>query len=300
MKLIVRVDGHDAIPVRAIPFLTDWQKFTPVELAAVLAQFEDAILANGMRNLGAYRVTDDGVVAIPAHWWSRFTYRELQALSDSIKARQETSETGYQDWRMQSVGVLPSGVFVWRDEFETGYAQSIDKWQRVAGTVLKGLELNLNPFLPTKYKPSLILEGFDISLPAQTLAPVADSASTDTATPGLVVGGDDAPTPLPLTTLDIAHCFDGLHWNESQWKTNLGKFGQKGKPPKWLGDDCIAIPGKRGGSETRWYPVRIGAGLAANKDIEPRTIRARFRTNRLLAEWFDAWENYESEYLTTE
>ena len=135
----------------------------------------------------------------------------------------------------------------------------------------------------------------------QLLALIQDTAPAQTpATTALVVAvetASDEPKPLPLTTLDIAHCFDGLYWNESKWKTNLGK---RGKNPGWLGEDSIAIPGKQGGNEIRWNPVRIGAALFAKQGVKPHSIRARFRTNRLLAEWLDEWNNYESQYLTTE
>ncbi len=116
----------------------------------------------------------------------------------------------------------------------------------------------------------------------------------DPATPASVVAVSDASQPLPLTTLDIANCFDGLHWNESKWKTNLGK------KPKWLAEHCIAIAGAQGRNEIHWYPVCIGAALVKKKRVKPQSIRARFQKNPLLAEWRDAWKNYESQYLTTE
>ena len=171
MNVVIQINGRDAIrrdaiPVRAIPFLTSWQKFSPDVLAAVLAQFDDAILGNGMRGLTAYRMGDDGVCAIPAYWWSSFVYRELSALSDNIRSRQDTQETGYQEWREQSIRILPAGVFVWRDEFEAGYARALDRWQRVAGSVLDSLVLNLRPDIPPKYSTSLILEGFNTQAPA--------------------------------------------------------------------------------------------------------------------------------------
>jgi hypothetical protein len=36
-KLVVKIDGREAIPLRAVPFLTDWCKWTPGVLARVLA-----------------------------------------------------------------------------------------------------------------------------------------------------------------------------------------------------------------------------------------------------------------------
>lgn len=112
-------------------------------------------------------------------------------------------------------------------------------------------------------------------------------------TPAPVVAASDDAAPLPLSTGDIAHCFNGLHWDECKWKANLAN------KPKWL-RPSIAIPGLQGVSETRWNPVSIGAALASEKSIAPRSIRAKFQTNGLLSEWLEAWKDYEAQYLTTD
>lgn len=100
--------------------------------------------------------------------------------------------------------------------------------------------------------------------------------------------------PQPLTTGEIAFCFDGLRaWNENRWKSHLGD------PPKWLAA-CIAIPGQRGVRETRWNPVCIGAALVDNGHQEWKTVRARFQTRPLLKPWEEAWKTYEADYSETE
>ncbi len=119
-----------------------------------------------------------------------------------------------------------------------------------------------------------------------------------TPSPAPVVAASDGHAPLPLSTLDIAHCFADLYWSEDKWKTNLGK------KPKWLAEHCLAAAGKQGGNgggiEIRWYPVCIGAALANTKKVPARSIRARFQTNPLLAKWLEAWRNHESQHLATE
>ncbi|MBK6999442.1 MAG: hypothetical protein IPH35_05570 [Rhodoferax sp.] len=37
MNVVIQVNGRDAIPVRAIPYITSWQVLTPDKLADVLA-----------------------------------------------------------------------------------------------------------------------------------------------------------------------------------------------------------------------------------------------------------------------
>lgn len=94
--------------------------------------------------------------------------------------------------------------------------------------------------------------------------------------------------PLPLTTGDIAFCFDGIRWNEQQWRKPLGD------KPKWL-QSCVAIPGQRGVSETRWNPVLIAAALVHNGHAQARSIRAKFQTKPLLKDWQEAWKTYEAD-----
>ena len=94
--------------------------------------------------------------------------------------------------------------------------------------------------------------------------------------------------PLPLTTGDIAFCFDGIRWNEQQWRKPLGD------KPKWL-QSCVAIPGQRGVSETRWNPVLIAAALVHDGHAQARSIRAKFQTKPLLKDWLEAWKTYEAD-----
>jgi hypothetical protein len=107
--------------------------------------------------------------------------------------------------------------------------------------------------------------------------------------PPVVVG----TWPAPLTTGDIAHCFAGLRWSESEWKKPLGD------KPKWLAE-CVVIPGQQGVSETRWNPVSIGAALVHNGHVLARSVRSRFQTLDMLKPWFDAWKTYEADNVDSE
>lgn len=130
---------------------------------------------------------------------------------------------------------------------------------------------------------------------AYVKAPEQTAATPAPVETGSASGGveTDKTRPLPLTTGDIAFCFAGLRWNEQEWKKPLGD------KPKWL-RACIAIPGVRGVSETRWNPVLIGAALEREGHAKQNSIRARFQTKPQLAEWLNAWKTYEADNLATE
>jgi hypothetical protein len=117
----------------------------------------------------------------------------------------------------------------------------------------------------------------------------APAPEQNTATPA---GAGASVGPAPLTTGDIAHCFDGLRWGESEWRKPLGD------KPKWL-SECVAIPGRQGVSETRWNPVLIGAALVQQGHVKARNVRAKFQTVDLLKPWLDEWKTYEADNLDT-
>lgn len=99
--------------------------------------------------------------------------------------------------------------------------------------------------------------------------------------------------PSPLTTGDIAFCFDGLRWSEKQWRKPLGN------KPKWL-QRCIVMPGQQGVREATWNPVFIAGWLVRNGHVRAKSARAKFQTNPRLAPWRDAWDTYEAEYLDSD
>ena len=100
-------------------------------------------------------------------------------------------------------------------------------------------------------------------------------------------------SPSPVSTTDIANAFDGLRWKEEQWKKPLGD------KPKWLAS-CVAIPGVRGISETKWNPVLVGAALIRVGHAKQNSIRSRFQTKPQLAKWLNAWKTYEADELSVE
>ena len=182
MHVVTDINGRDALPVRAIPLLTDWRGLTPDGLAQILAGGSDHWPS--FDGLTAYRLQTDGSIeAIPPRWWQSWVVRKLNATSDAIKAKQASHETGYQQWRSESLAQLPAGVFVWRDEFETAHTMEYGP---------EGARARSNP------------EGFDPSVHILNFNPHPDPAI---ATLGMVLEGfnraaDGRPFDFPLRTVD--------------------------------------------------------------------------------------------------
>ena len=173
MNVILKIEGRDAIPVRAIPLLTNWEVLYPDELADALAGGEHGY---AFHDIFAYRIEDSEVRPVVQTWWENFPCRALKALSDRIKATEISHETGYQEWRKQSLNELPAGVFVWKDEFEPRYLRRYGRhgttFMTAAGDVMSEDEqqrrvvLNFAPFIAEPEIRCLILEGFESEVAA--------------------------------------------------------------------------------------------------------------------------------------
>lgn len=113
MKLPI-INGREAVPVRLIPFLVNWNPLPPDALAHLFAGTNP--IHQGWC-LVAYRVDarGDEFPIHPEAWWN--TADSLDALS--IILQREGSRDA--EWERESVGILPAGAFVWRDEFEAEY-----------------------------------------------------------------------------------------------------------------------------------------------------------------------------------
>lgn len=115
MHVVFQVDGRDAVPIRAIPFLTDWRELTPGVLVHLLAGDEDLFAPF---QLAAWRVEEGGrVVEITSRFWIE-KMREAAALGEEVSAAHIGVESQRQRWRRDVLRVLPAGTFVWREDLD--------------------------------------------------------------------------------------------------------------------------------------------------------------------------------------
>lgn len=103
-KLTFFIGGREALPVRAVPFVTGGHRFSPVPLVRYLAQ-EDGLLTG-------YALRDGKPVAVPASDWDRV----LRTLV-GFEAQTAEDPAGDFAWLEQVVSKLPAGIFVWLAEF---------------------------------------------------------------------------------------------------------------------------------------------------------------------------------------
>ena len=165
MNVIVTIEGQEAIPVRAIPLLTDWEVLSPDVCANAFAGAEHAW--PHLEGLPTFRLNADGRhEAIAPRWWANWIVRALDACSARITAEQASHEVGYQQWRQEALVLLPAGVFVWREAFEAAYQREYgpDSMRvRFSGQAYQAdtYDLNFNPeHGPRKDWRELVLEGF--------------------------------------------------------------------------------------------------------------------------------------------
>lgn len=115
MNCIILINGREAIPIRALPFVTGWE-LSPDVLAIALAQ--DGDWSDRLKRIRAHCLAPDGSHSemLPKEFDGSVV--ALRVLSASLKAAEVLEGDSYPAWREQSPSKLPSHCFVWRDEFE--------------------------------------------------------------------------------------------------------------------------------------------------------------------------------------
>lgn len=154
MNVIIEIHGREALPVRALPWMTSWN-FGSQEVAELLAGDLKWSIPVQARYLDASEVRNYPI----ARWKNTHTI----ALEELVATSLMRSE-----WETAATTALPAGVFVWRDEWEAAYNASPDGpnvLNEVAENIedkedVEGRTLNFNPCIPDKTICNLVLEGF--------------------------------------------------------------------------------------------------------------------------------------------
>ena len=86
MQVTFEINGRQALPVRAIPLLTDWRGLSPDQLAQILAGDSDHWPS--FDGLTAHRLNPDGSTElIPPRRWASWTRWSSAAISSQNRQR---------------------------------------------------------------------------------------------------------------------------------------------------------------------------------------------------------------------
>lgn len=110
MNVVVLIKGREAVPVRALPLLSNW-RFMSVGDVVHLLGGTNARNVNLLGDLQSNHIVDGNVEPIDKDWWVQSPLWELRALSE----RKEIDKSA---WRKQSLKELPAGAFVWKDDYQ--------------------------------------------------------------------------------------------------------------------------------------------------------------------------------------
>lgn len=279
MNVIIKIKEREAIPVRALPFLSDRKTMSPDVVAKALAGTE----ANGrFVGLCAYRMEHGVVTSIAERWWQTGPCQKLDALSATISAEEcpgeHETEDEYQKrhdrelakWRDKSPGLLPAGVFVFKDEFEQLYRNEFkfghyyfkgDDGQWLSELDHnKRISLDYSPFFDNTETATLVMAGFDAIGTAKKDVSVnaGEQQSTEANAPEcleLIPAGpavepaSDAPAPAKPNWRHLIQAEAREHWlrlrasgcnpsiysicsDMARWCADNGIKGDKGQDPK--------------------------------------------------------------------
>lgn len=122
--VLVQIHGRDAIPVRAIPRVTDWT--LPPDRLAKLLNDDTLVWPDNRDNSGrrrppwltAHHLLPDGKVreVAPREWGQVVV--AIDGFDSRLKATEHDKADGDSKWQRDAMSYFPAGFFVWRDEFE--------------------------------------------------------------------------------------------------------------------------------------------------------------------------------------
>lgn len=158
-RLTVWIDGREALPVRAIPFVAGGDGlYSPDEIAANLARTVGVPFAK-LRGLVAYQYQGAKPLAIDSFDWARCVAAMKGFETALHEQRPDIDVTddhvGYAEWFVGAVLKLPAGVFIWLDQFVR--EREADREQTHGDNV----PIRLSPLLVEGITRTELLEGFE-------------------------------------------------------------------------------------------------------------------------------------------
>lgn len=164
-SLVIKVGKRDALPVRAIPYVSGWT-ISPDVVAKNFAR-EEASPFEKLENTDTYHLVEGEPVKLLPKEWDRYV-AALQGLEAELREKFPNDDRGYAAWVAQSVAKLPAGVFVWLEEFTADFDRDYGPERLSIMDERDGdRELNFSPFLEEQTL-NMALEGFERRQPLAT------------------------------------------------------------------------------------------------------------------------------------
>lgn len=266
-SLVVSVAGRDALPVRALPYVTGWL-ISPDIVASNFARSEKGP-SELLENTDSYHLVGERVVKLLPKEWDRYVVA-LRALSAELYEQFADHDRGYEAWRRGSVAKLPAGAFVWLDEFIADFTEDYSPGRRaIAGEREGDREVNLSPYL----EPEILEMALDGWLYSQAEAPLAhgvegtqdESPKVTTASCNTSAVTARAASPHQrdynrlATPAQLVAAFGGLTGMKREWFADL----RKGHPLR----EARKADGKpgRGSFEPLFDIIEVAQWLADKK-----------------------------------
>jgi hypothetical protein len=193
MNCVIKIGDREAVPVRAIPFVTGWS-ISPDVVARGLAGLD---FNRRLKSLRAYHLDLDGNFSpmLSKEW--DVVHDGLRALSASLRAGETAEGSSYPDWVRQSIPALPSHCFVWLDEFEPAARHAMNALMSLDEERDDENELNFSPRIPPGLVDAVFegLPGAGAVLPLTPTEP-ATGGSTRTRHDDIQIEIDDVIADL--------------------------------------------------------------------------------------------------------
>lgn len=167
-SLVVQIDVGDgtfreALPVRAIPYVTGWDGDFGVPPWEVTIRLQTNINLHAW-GISAYRVLDGKPVAVQPRQWV-MVEAQLAGYSEKLhrlyprNEHLKPSAEGVAEWQSEAAEKLPARAFVWLDEFKAEYRGWLgSKFKSRPNLVIP--EFDLTPLLSEEVR-KMVLEGFE-------------------------------------------------------------------------------------------------------------------------------------------
>lgn len=159
MNVIVLIDGQEAIPIRALPFVTGWS-MSPDVVSTTFAHVDS--WRTNLKTISVFHFASDGAYSalLPKEWDG--TTAELESLSNMYQMDEKFEGGNYVAWRRDSIPILPPSCFVWRNEFEAAFKSDYSKNKYDIVDERDGdRELNFSPLIPEKLEDK-VMQGFEL------------------------------------------------------------------------------------------------------------------------------------------